>query len=162
MSLLSAQERLSTILLANVLDVPNVFLGALPYGSRQTGATQYPYLAILGIAGSWQLLSTRTASLRAIYGVTEDFAIPTMPEGTDGDDVPVSKSTPEQMGQYLGSLAEAAMGAVEACAGNLGLARVTSLSWSVESRITRPYWHLLLDFDIEMHARPACTNGYLT
>ena len=161
MSLQSAQERLSTLLLANVLDVPNVFLGALPYGSRQTGATQYPYLAILGIAGSWQLLSTRTASLRAIYGVTEDFAIPTMPEDTD-DDVPVSKSTPEQMGQYLGSLAEAAMGAIEARAGNLGLARVTSLSWSVESRITRPYWHLLLDFDIEMHARPACTNGYLT
>ena len=161
MSLLSAQDRLSTLLLANVLDVPNVFLGALPYGSRQTGATQYPYLAILGIAGSWQLLSTRTASLRAIYGVTEDFAIPTMPEDTD-DGVPVSKSTPEQMGQYLGSLAEAAMGAIEARAGNLGLARVTSLSWSVESRITRPYWHLLLDFDIEMHARPACTNGYLT
>lgn len=162
MSLLSAQERLSTVLLSNVLDVPNVFLGALPYGSRQTGATQYPYLAILGIAGSWQLLATRTASLRAIYGVTEDFAIPTMPEDTDDDAAPVSKSTPEQMGQYLGSLAEAAMGALEDRAGNLGLARVTSLSWSVESRITRPYWHLLLDFDIEMHARPACTNGYLT
>lgn len=162
MSLLSAQERLSTILLTNVLDVPHVFLGALPYGSRQTGASQYPYLAILGIAGSWQLLSTRTASLRAIYGVTEDFAIPAIHDGTPAESTPVSKSTPEQMGMYLGSLAEAAMGAIEACAGNLGLARVTSLSWSVESRISRPYWHLLLDFDIEMHARPACTDGYLT
>ena len=162
MSILKAQERLSSILLSDVLDVPNVFLGALPYASRQTGATQYPYLAILGIAGSWQLLSTRTASLRAIYGVTEDFAIPAIPDGTPAESTPVSKSTPEQMGVYLGSLAQAIMAAIEDRAGNLGIARVTSLSWSVESRISRPYWHLLIDFDIELHARPACTDGYLT
>ena len=42
MSLLSAQERLSAILLAKVLDVPNVFLGALPLWQPSNGRYTVP------------------------------------------------------------------------------------------------------------------------
>ena len=95
-----------------------------------------------------------------IYGLHEKHALETLEDG--GLVEYAEQDTPEQMGAYLVMLAESAQGAMEELAGNLQVARCAGVSWSVEQRITRPYWHLLLDFDITLPSRPAHTYGFLT
>ena len=157
--LLAAQEKIVDLLLSKVLEVPHVFAGAMPYGDG-SAATRYPYLAAKVVTGSMQMHGVRTGVVRAIYGLNEKHALETP---GDGELVEYAEQdTPEQMGAYLVMLAESAQGAMEELAGNLKVARCAGVSWSVEQRITRPYWHLLLDFDIVLPSRPAHTHGFLT
>lgn len=146
-----AQKRILALLLDRVLSVPHVFDGAMPYADKDALSTRYPYLAAKAVAGRGQILATRTATVRAVYGLVEKDA-----------DSPAGDSTPEQMGEYMITLVEKAQGAIDELAGNLDFARVLSITWSVEQRISRPYWHLLLDFEVELPSRPLNTYGFLT
>ena len=143
-----AQKKLVDILRSEVLDVPNVYLGAIPYPA-EPNKTRYPYLAIQAITGESRVLKTRTSVLRVIYGLVCE-----QKQGLADER--------QQMGEWLVTLAEKAMAAIESRAGSLEYSRVTRVGWLQESRITGPYWHLLLDFTVEFHSRPAFSGGFLT